>query len=67
MSEKATEIARETGEYRCERCHKLTKLRKGDLIPPCVHCGYDTYDLRNRRFDDPADATPFHGSLKDDD
>ena len=67
MTEKATEIARENGEYRCERCHNIITLKKGDLIPACPKCGFDTFDLRNRRFDDPADATPNHPSLNDDD
>ncbi|HTK79494.1 MAG TPA: hypothetical protein VL286_03555 [Rhizomicrobium sp.] len=51
MSEKAGETARENAEYRCEQCHNIIRLRAGDLIPPCPTCGFDTYDLRNRRFE----------------
>ncbi len=51
MSEKIGEIARESADYRCERCHKPTRLEKGTVIPACPHCGYDTYDLSNPRFE----------------
>jgi Zn finger protein HypA/HybF involved in hydrogenase expression len=51
MSEKAGETAREGANYRCERCHQITSLPRGALIPPCPHCGYDTYDLSNPRFE----------------
>lgn len=51
MSEKAGETAREGANYRCERCHQVTALPKGALIPSCPHCGYHTYDLSNPRFE----------------
>ena len=56
MSEKAGETARENAEYQCEQCHNVIRLRSGDLIPPCPNCGFDTYDLRNRRFEQSEDA-----------
>ena len=51
MSEKAGEIARESSDYRCERCHKVTRIARGDLIPTCPHCGYGTFDISNPRFE----------------
>jgi Zn finger protein HypA/HybF involved in hydrogenase expression len=51
MSEKVGEIARESSDYRCERCHKLTRILQGALIPPCPHCGFGTYDISNPRFE----------------
>jgi Zn finger protein HypA/HybF involved in hydrogenase expression len=51
MSEKAGEIAREASDYRCERCHKVTRIARGALIPACPHCGFGTYDLSNPRFE----------------
>jgi Zn finger protein HypA/HybF involved in hydrogenase expression len=51
MSEKVGEIARESSDYRCEQCHKITRIGRGDLIPPCPHCGYGTYDISNPRFE----------------
>jgi len=51
MSEKAGEIARESSDYRCEHCHKLTRIPRGALIPACPHCGYGTYDISNPRFE----------------
>ena len=53
MSEKAGETARENAEYRCERCQRLLKLKTGDLIPPCPHCGFDTFDIYNPRVPQP--------------
>jgi Zn finger protein HypA/HybF involved in hydrogenase expression len=50
MTEKAGETAREGANYRCERCHQVTVLPQGALIPACPYCGYDTYDLANPRF-----------------
>lgn len=47
MSEKVGEIARESADYRCERCHKVTRMSQGELIAPCRYCGYDAYDLTN--------------------
>jgi Zn finger protein HypA/HybF involved in hydrogenase expression len=51
MSEKVGEIARESSDYRCERCHEITRMTRGMLIPPCPHCGYGTYDISNPRFE----------------
>jgi len=51
MSEKIGEIARESADYRCERYHKPTRLDEGVVIPARPHCGYDTYDLSNLRFE----------------
>ncbi|HEX4028580.1 MAG TPA: hypothetical protein VHX18_13250 [Rhizomicrobium sp.] len=51
MSEKVGEIARESSDYRCEQCHQVTRIMRGDLIPPCPHCGYGTYDISNPRFE----------------
>ena len=51
MSEKVGEMARESADYRCERCHTITRITKGELIRPCAQCGYDTYDLSNPRFE----------------
>ena len=51
MSEKVGEIARESSDYRCERCHEVTRMARGMLIPPCPHCGYGTYDISNPRFE----------------
>jgi Zn finger protein HypA/HybF involved in hydrogenase expression len=51
MSEKLGEMARESADYRCERCHTATRIARGQLIPLCPNCGYDTYDLSNPRFE----------------
>jgi hypothetical protein len=51
MSEKVGETARESGDYRCERCHKSTRFQRGELFTPCPFCGFETYDLRNPRFE----------------
>jgi ribosomal protein L37AE/L43A len=51
MSEKVGEIARESSDYRCERCHKVSRIIRGELIRPCSHCGYETYDISNPRFE----------------
>lgn len=51
MSEKAGEMARDTSAYRCERCHKTTRFEKGALITPCPHCGFETFDISNPRFE----------------
>ena len=53
MSEKAGETARENAEYRCESCERRMKLRSGDLIPTCPHCGFDTFDIFNPRVPQP--------------
>ncbi len=53
MTEKAGETARENAEYRCERCEQRLKLRSGDLIPTCPHCGFDTFDIYNPRVPQP--------------
>ena len=51
MTEKVGETVRDSGDYRCERCHKVTQMIKGALIQPCPHCAYDTFDISNPRFE----------------
>jgi len=51
MSEKVGEIARESSDYRCERCDQVTRIARGTLIQPCPHCGFETYDISNPRFE----------------
>jgi hypothetical protein len=51
MSEKLGEIARESSDYRCGRCHQVTRISRGMLIPACPHCGYGSYDISNPRFE----------------
>jgi hypothetical protein len=29
----------------------MTPMTKGSLIQPCPHCGYDTFDIANPRFE----------------
>jgi DNA-directed RNA polymerase subunit RPC12/RpoP len=50
MTEKTSETARESGEYRCESCGRTIGLERGVLIPRCPYCGFDTFDLCNPRF-----------------
>jgi hypothetical protein len=49
MSEKIGEIARESSNYRCEYCHRVTRIARGMLIPACPHCGHGSYDIRGLR------------------
>jgi lipopolysaccharide biosynthesis regulator YciM len=51
MSEKVGEMARESSDYRCEQCHQVTHIARGDLIPACPNCGFGTYDISNPRFE----------------
>ena len=51
MTEKTSETARESANYRCERCHKTTHFDQGELFTPCPYCGFETYDLSNPRFE----------------
>jgi Zn finger protein HypA/HybF involved in hydrogenase expression len=51
MSEKVGETVRDSADYRCERCHKVTHMTRGSLILPCPHCGFDTFDISNPRFE----------------
>src|SRR6201999_845453 len=51
MSEKIGEVVRATGDYRCERCHKTTHFVRDDVVPKCPHCGFDTFDIANARFE----------------
>jgi len=39
MTEKAGETARESANYRCGRCHQVTMLSRGSLIPVCPFRG----------------------------
>jgi Zn finger protein HypA/HybF involved in hydrogenase expression len=48
--EKTGETARESGEFRCEKCGHLVSLERGLLIPRCPQCGFDSFELRNPRF-----------------
>ncbi|HUO90417.1 MAG TPA: hypothetical protein VMU08_14680 [Rhizomicrobium sp.] len=51
MTEKTGEIVRATGDYRCERCHKTTHFVRDDVFSACPHCGFDTFDIVNPRFE----------------
>ncbi|HEV7959779.1 MAG TPA: hypothetical protein VGP01_02025 [Rhizomicrobium sp.] len=51
MSEKVGETVRDSADYRCERCHQTLRMIRGALIQPCPHCGYDTFDIANPRFE----------------
>jgi ribosomal protein L37AE/L43A len=51
MAEKTGEIARESSNYRCERCHRVMRFSQGDLISACSHCGFDSFDIANPRFE----------------
>lgn len=51
MTEKVGEIVRATGDYICERCHTHTRFVKDDVFSKCPHCGYDTFDIFNARFE----------------
>jgi hypothetical protein len=31
----------------------MIKLRMGDLVPVCPHCGFDTFDIYNPRVPQP--------------
>ncbi|HMH66198.1 MAG TPA: hypothetical protein VK515_11450 [Rhizomicrobium sp.] len=53
MSEKTGEIARESTNYRCERCHQVTPISQGALIPVCPQCGFETFDISNPRLGRP--------------
>jgi Zn finger protein HypA/HybF involved in hydrogenase expression len=53
MSEKTGEIARESSNYRCERCHQVTAFSQGVLIPACPQCGFESFDIANPRFERP--------------
>ena len=46
MAAKPGEIAQETGDFRCARCHEQTHATKGKRIPKCQNCGNDTFDTR---------------------
>jgi Zn finger protein HypA/HybF involved in hydrogenase expression len=51
MTEKVGETVRDSADYRCERCHTVTHMTRASLIQPCPHCGYDTFDISNPRFE----------------
>ena len=46
MAAQSGERARETGDFRCERCHEQVHVTQGDTIPKCPNCGNDTFDTR---------------------
>lgn len=60
MSEKAGEIVRDGADYRCERCHSISTLTRGGLIPLCPNCGFDAFDLANPRFEQPDGSLAPH-------
>jgi ribosomal protein L37AE/L43A len=43
MAAKAGERARETGDFRCTKCHQKTHVTKGKKIPKCENCGGSTF------------------------
>jgi ribosomal protein L37AE/L43A len=51
MTEKVGETVRDSADYRCEHCHQTLRMVRGALIQPCPHCGYDTFDIANPRFE----------------
>jgi Zn finger protein HypA/HybF involved in hydrogenase expression len=51
MTEKTGEIVRETGLYRCENCNTHLSLNTGEIFPKCPHCGRETFDISNARFE----------------
>jgi Zn finger protein HypA/HybF involved in hydrogenase expression len=51
MAGKTGEIARESSNYRCERCHQVMRFSQGDLIPACSQCGFESFDISNPRFE----------------
>ncbi|MBV9330057.1 MAG: hypothetical protein JOZ55_00730 [Alphaproteobacteria bacterium] len=50
MAEKASETARESGDYRCQNCGTIISIERGLPIPLCSNCGFDTFALCNPRF-----------------
>lgn len=46
MTAQAGEKARQTGDFRCEKCHHQVHVTQGKDIPKCPNCGNDTYDTR---------------------
>jgi len=50
VSAKAGEIARESGVYRCEKCHQNTTVQVGLPIRECDHCGHTSYVTGWRSF-----------------
>jgi rRNA maturation protein Nop10 len=51
VSEKTGETVRAGGFYRCERCHQSTRFARDDVFDTCPHCGFDTFDIVNPRFE----------------
>ena len=43
MVAKAGDIARKTGEYKCQECESAVYVEKGEELPPCP-CGGETFD-----------------------
>jgi len=46
MAAHAVEKAQETGDFRCAHCHNKVHVKGGATIPPCPHCGHETFDER---------------------
>ncbi|MBR7956751.1 alpha helical protein [Burkholderia cenocepacia] len=48
MTAHAGEKAEKTGDFRCEKCRRSTRVQAGHPIPKCPHCGNGTYGERTR-------------------
>ena len=46
MAAHAGENARQTGDFRCQKCHNRVHVTRGKNIPKCPNCGNDTLDTR---------------------
>jgi predicted RNA-binding Zn-ribbon protein involved in translation (DUF1610 family) len=46
MAAESGETARETGDFRCSKCHNRVHVTRGHAIPKCPTCGNDTFDTR---------------------
>lgn len=51
MAAHTGETARETGDFRCSKCHTKVRVPKGKRIPKCPHCGNDFFDSRENEPD----------------
>ncbi len=46
MAARTGEQARESGDFRCERCNNIVRVNKGNPIPRCPSCGNETFEMR---------------------
>lgn len=46
MSAQSGETARQTGDFRCEKCRHQVHVTKGHSIPKCPNCGNNRFDAR---------------------